>query len=367
MYSIGQRLVDTSGRPSGFDYMRIVLSIMVVVVHSIGTSYGLEADKAFFQSEARGGVRLILPMFFALSGFLVAGSLLRTRTIGMFLGLRVIRIYPALVVEVLLAALIVGPLLTTVSLGEYFSSPVFHRYLLNATGHISYALPGVFESNPQPATVNSQLWTVPFELFCYVSLLVLVLMGGRRWKIVYPLAALVLSIGHFAFRYSEGTLSLMPSGPVSGTLLVVSFLVGVSIYMYRDQIVFSASLFWLSLAVSVILLAYVPGGDYLAQCFVGYSCVYIGLTNFRRIRLIDGADYSYGVFLYGFVVQQALMDVVPWARHWYLNTIFSLAVVVMFAAFSWHCVEKPALKLKKVLARIEDYLVSRVRSVGRAA
>lgn len=359
MKSVGQRLVDTSGRPSGFDYMRIVLSLLVVVVHSVGTSYGLEADKLFFQSEARGLVRLILPMFFALSGFLVAGSLLRVRTIGMFLGLRVVRIYPALIVEVLLAALIIGPLLTTVPLVEYFSSPVFHRYLLNATGHISFVLPGVFESNPQPVTVNSQLWTVPFELFCYVSLLVLVLLDGRRWTILYPVAALLLALGHFVFRYMAGTLNLMPSGPVSGTLLVVSFLVGVSIYMYKDKIVYSASLFWFSLVLSILLLAYVPGGDYLSQIFIGYACVYIGLTNYRRIRLIDGADYSYGVFLYGFVVQQALMDVAPWARHWYLNTIISLAVVIVFAAFSWHCVEKPALKLKKVLSRAENYWLAR--------
>ncbi|MBL8481458.1 MAG: acyltransferase [Rhodocyclaceae bacterium] len=352
--SIAARLELTGGRPSGFDYLRIVLALLVVLVHAVGISHGLAADADLYDSPLRGAVRLILPMFFALSGFLVAGSLLRTRSIGAFLGLRFLRIYPALTVEVLLSALLIGPLFTTLPLADYFSDPVFYRYLVNTTGHVSFALPGVFLHNPQPVTVNSQLWTVPFELYCYLSLLLLAAAGGRRWPAIYPLAALGLAAAHFGWRAMDGSLRLVPGGPMSGTLLVVCFLCGVACYLYQDRIRLHAGYFLAALGSAWVLLAWVPGGDYLAPPAITYACVYIGLTNFRRLRLLDGADYSYGIFLYGFVVQQALANLLPWSREWYLNAPLALLAVTVFAALSWHCVEKPALRLKGKLLQLES-------------
>lgn len=69
MKSVAERRIETTGRPSGFDYMQIVLAVLIAFVHSVGTSYGLRADRLLFQSEVRGLIRLILPLFFALSGF----------------------------------------------------------------------------------------------------------------------------------------------------------------------------------------------------------------------------------------------------------------------------------------------------------
>ena len=51
-------------------------------------------------------------MFFALSGFLVTGSALRTGRLVPFLGLRVLRLLPALFVEVTLSAIILGGIFT---------------------------------------------------------------------------------------------------------------------------------------------------------------------------------------------------------------------------------------------------------------
>lgn len=67
-------------------------------------------------------------MFFALSGFLVAASFERTKTLGMFYGLRAIRIYPALAFDTIVSALILGPLFTGLPLSSYFSDPLFLRY-----------------------------------------------------------------------------------------------------------------------------------------------------------------------------------------------------------------------------------------------
>jgi peptidoglycan/LPS O-acetylase OafA/YrhL len=98
----------------------------------------------------------------------------------MFLGLRAIRIFPALFVEVILSALILGPLVTTLPPQLYFSDPLFFNYLLNAIGDVHFLLPGVFADNPWPRVVNGQLWTIPYELYCYCAISIIALIGLKR-------------------------------------------------------------------------------------------------------------------------------------------------------------------------------------------
>lgn len=77
-------------------------------------------------------------MFFALSGFLVIGSLERSKTLVTFLGLRAFRIVPTLKVDVVLAALIIGPIVTTLDFKEYFTEIGFRSYFLNILGDIQF-------------------------------------------------------------------------------------------------------------------------------------------------------------------------------------------------------------------------------------
>jgi peptidoglycan/LPS O-acetylase OafA/YrhL len=163
---IAQRILFTGGRATGFDYLRLVLALAIVVWHSVATSYGLAVAHALYAGPLRAVLGALLPMFFALSGFLVAGSLQRCRTLPMFLALRALRIFPALTVEVVLSALVLGPLLTTLPLAQYLADPLFWQYLRNAGGDVHFFLPGVFAGNPVRGQINAQLWTVPFELKC---------------------------------------------------------------------------------------------------------------------------------------------------------------------------------------------------------
>ncbi len=66
--------------PAGFDYLRLFLAISVLSLHSVGTSYGREIENHLLWQWPlyRGPLRLILVAFFALSGFLVAGSIFRS-------------------------------------------------------------------------------------------------------------------------------------------------------------------------------------------------------------------------------------------------------------------------------------------------
>lgn len=136
--SIEQRLIDVGMRPSGFDYMRLILAISVIFFHSLEFSSRTVALPFLTHRPFNLWDLSVVPMFFALSGFLVAGSLDRSRSLLDFIGLRVLRIFPALAVDTLFAAVVLGSLLTNLSLGPYFQSVGFRAYLLNMAGDIHY-------------------------------------------------------------------------------------------------------------------------------------------------------------------------------------------------------------------------------------
>lgn len=353
--NLDQRLTEVGGRPTGFDYMRIILSCAVIGWHSVVTTYGPAFQDAVQQGWWRSLIGLILPMFFALSGFLVAGSLERCKTLVSFLGLRFIRIYPALTVEVFLSAFLLGPLVTVVPLSEYFTDGQFFRYLVNVTGHITFELPGVFLSNPNPERVNGQLWTVPYELYCYAAIAGLAALGLARRRTLFLLAVAGLWAAAAAFfYYRHGLGGDRPPTGMPGPLLVISFLCGIAIYLWRDRLPWSAPMGLAAGALGAWLMGIPVFGDFLAPVPVAYFTVWLGLCNPRKLRVLQGADYSYGIFLYGYVIQQAYMSIGPAVQHWAINILLALPTAAVFAALSWHFVEKPALRLRTPLKRLEE-------------
>jgi len=366
--TIAQRMIDTGNRPTGFDYMRLTLAILIVCWHSVVTSYGAAAQVAVSSTLARPLVAVLLPAFFTLSGFLVAGSLERCRTIGTFVGLRALRIYPALAVESLIAALSVGPLMTTTPLTAYFADPVFHRYFLNILGDPQFVLPGVFKTNPMDL-VNSQLWTIPYELRCYVVLTTLALLGAAR----RPMILLAATVAYMAFGIADTVLHYpfyltYTAGPAPAWLLLANFLSGVLIYLCRDRIPWKWS--WGVAALMGALVLYdIPAGHYAAVPLVSYATVFFGLTNPPKTGFLKGADYSYGIYLYGSIVQQVFVALAPWGRHWWINIAVCVPAATVVAAISWRFVERPALGLKSQLSRLEAWWLARAAkaAAGSAA
>jgi peptidoglycan/LPS O-acetylase OafA/YrhL len=360
MTTLADRLVLTRNRPAGFDWMRLLLSTSIIVWHTNVLSYGLDAERYYLTSPFwRPPVVAILGLFFSLSGFLVAGSLERCRTVISFAGLRIFRIFPALVVEVLLSALILGPLLTHSDLHAYFRSWTFKVYFFNTLGIVHFVLPGVFPNNPLPNIVNGQLWTVPFELKCYEILLLIAVLGFYRKKI-FLIGSLLLSISYvlsqdcFAGCVSKDALQNYQL-ILSGDELVLCFLLGVALFRFRDRVIWSAWLGAVSAAAAIALLAFpIPGGLSLAPIPFAYLTTYLGLLNPPKIKLLFSGDYSYGLYLYGFPIQQAVASIGSWTHHWYINLAMALPLAGAVAFVSWTYVEKPFLSRKAVLNRLED-------------
>jgi peptidoglycan/LPS O-acetylase OafA/YrhL len=336
--TLGERF--SQRRTGGFDYLRILLSVAVVYIHTWAVTWAGEYQSPEF---VRLSARLILPIFFALSGYLVASSLDRTRNLPIFLGMRFLRIFPALVVETILSALLLGILLTTLPISEYLTHPTFFDYFNNIYGNVRFYLPGVFESNPHKM-VNASIWTVPFELECYIALALIYLVRLFDNRVLFLLAVLAVS-ALFAYQLRnvpEGTGIFMP-----GRVLVIAFLAGNLVYKFRELLPAGIAAAVITTLIAGALLQYkftmIP-----AAFFAAYAAAAWGSTNPWRAPIIFNGDYSYGVYLYAFPIQQMVYQLFE-SKSIAFNFFASMLVVAFWAAFSWHVVEKPSLKLKKYL------------------
>lgn len=377
--SFGEILDLNRGAGLGFDALRLGLALFIMLSHVSGllghgglkteilnAIFGIDGETAkaiaattqgtVTNSGAPKGLKglgrpitlALVPMFFALSGFLVSGSAFRTTELRRFLGLRALRILPALIVEVVLSALILGPFFTTVSLDLYFKSPLFWSYWLNILGEPHYYLPGVFEGTSTGNKVNSNLWTLPFELGSYALMSVLILTGlmrnRRAFALLFLIATAILIIANMAFGFQ------VVEAHLPGEVAVYYFAVGVGFYLFRYDIKFS-EIWAIGAAAFAYFLMMFTNTVYLYPLLLTYITIFIGLFPFPQFKLLKSGDYSYGVYLYGYPVTQAIIAGFPAIKGSVLATSLSaIGITCLFAAFSWHAVEKHCLKLKKYIS-----------------
>lgn len=331
MESIATR-ASRLGRANGFDAMRLGLALAIFAFHSFTLTTGRVHGMAW---QAEVAARLILPGFFAISGYLVAGSLARCVSLRLFLALRCLRILPALAVVTAATALILGPLLSDRGPAAYFADPAVPRYLQNMLLMPHYALPGLFETNIRAGVVNGVLWTVPLEMLCYGGLAALAL-AGRGWPSALLLAFLLplfplLGAGmprEFALAFASGAMLFR-----SARFVPVHAVAGVAAL---------AAAFWLVTD---------PGRGILAAPLLAYGLVWLGLR--RLPPRWTRADYSYGLYLTGFPLQQAFIHLFPAAADWSTLLLLVLPAALACAAALWHGVEHPILSRKhEITARL---------------
>lgn len=359
--TIAAILEECHYRTSGFDYLRISLALGVIFWHGSVVVYGHEYDAALGASWVGTVFKFILPMFFALSGFLVAGSLLRTNSLMEYASFRVLRIFPALTVEVLLSAFVLGALVTALPLSQYYTEGEFLRYLGNIAGIIYVYLPGVFTENPS-RWVNISLWTVPYELECYLILLAIAAFGIVKRPMLFAVCLVVLQIllPIYDFQALDEFSRVTRIFPRT---LILCFLAGVGIYIFRERIPNS---FALAAACMVACYWMIEHGAaaYFISVPIAYATVVIGITNPPKAPVIFSGDYSYGMYLYAFPFQQLHMYLFPTNDSWFANMAFAIPVTAVFAVFSWTFIEKPILQKRRYLTAKVTGLVQRRPRAG---
>jgi peptidoglycan/LPS O-acetylase OafA/YrhL len=363
MKTLGSVLDDQKGFGQGFDFLRIFLATGIIAWHTAQLSGHLELARAsgFWLSEY-----MLVPMFFALSGFLVAGSSTRLSAKNFLLN-RAARIVPALVVDIFFAALLIGPLVTTLPASLYFTDATFFRYFFNITGWIHYSLPGVFETNPS-SEVNGALWTVPFEIGCYVILTGLMISGAMKRPRVVPLFTFVILIAGIHLRLMTSHIATndhasfierlaMDLFLLRGSLLWPSFLIGIALYQLRYYVPFSKTAAIGLVCVGCLVSAFgdnavlfsEPAVHAIVLPLLGYLTVLIGLSPIPRLPGFGTGDYSYGLYLYHVPFLQLLIYCFPEAwigDRWWTLFFVGFPLSLTAAVISWHLFEYPVLKLR---------------------
>ncbi len=151
--------------PNSLNFCRFVLASTVILSHSyalLGPAI-LRLEPMVRLSGRLGLGTLAVDLFFVLSGFLVSASYCRQPNLKAYLRKRALRIYPGLICSLVLSAFVVAPLGgAQASLGDFFSY-IYRPLLLQSLPNI----PGAFVANPLQY-VNGSLWTIRFEMFCYL-------------------------------------------------------------------------------------------------------------------------------------------------------------------------------------------------------
>ena len=344
------RLADIAhGRENNFKLVRLIAAFAVLVTHSFAIATGERQAEPLRSWLGMTIGDFAVDAFFVTSGFLVTASLARRRSTVEFIAARVLRVYPALVVMLLLTVFIVGPVATRLSVRDYlFNRHTFAYFAINATMifDVRYVLPGVFESNAYRSAVNGSLWSMPWELRMYALLLGFWLLArsadglrDRQRDRLILLACGASALAHFWIYYVTGA----SSDPVR---LLFMFFVGASYYVLRRWIPISGPLA-IGGAVALALSLFDRDTFFITyNVTLAYLLLWIAYVPAGVIRRFNAlGDYSYGMYIYAFPVQQMTSFVSPGIS--VTNMILASGTITLVLAIaSWHVIEARALALK---------------------
>lgn len=340
-----RKLGDAATEPgNNLNALRLGFAVLVILSHSYPLSRGpreVEPLGAWSHGSLSLG-QLAVAFFFIVSGFLIAGSWERSRSLGDYLKKRSARILPGYAVAALFTLLLFVP----------FSTPITSYIKAVGISLITIGTPyfaGTLTRNPFPNYVNGSLWTIRYECFCYLGLALLGIVGLTRRAMVFAL----LSATWICFYVANERYHLLSDrkffaiGNARTWLLVAMyFLSGMTFYTARSIVTLSPLWFACSFVAGLFACRY--GGNGVAHAavavFGGYIALYAGFFRLPPLcRLGYRNDYSYGMYLYAFAVQQAIVAVFPAVQSPLVLFVVATSLTAPIAWASWHFVERPFL------------------------
>jgi peptidoglycan/LPS O-acetylase OafA/YrhL len=320
-----------------------------------------------------------VPIFFCISGFLIAQSLERNRNrLSKYFEARVLRIYPALVAVTYLGAVML--LLLGFFIGVPFWKCTLWFFTTLAAGS---SINPDFLRGFGMGVWNGSLWTISVELSFYAFLPVAYLLFDSRQRLLNSLLALVLIASFILFIACNGLL-FGETKSVGVASKVVWFSLPGNLWMFlfgtlahrwfaRSKRILEGKFFlWF---VLIVLVGCVPHSRWPFWANAGYlffsRLLLAGMTlsaaySAREVseRLLHGQDLSYGLYLYHAPLFNCFSHFgLGSNRAWYL---LGLGLAFVAAALSWIVVEKPALAMKGMyFKRAADFRLRLMAAEGR--
>jgi len=339
----------TDRKQNNFNLIRLLAAIGVIITHSYAVLGKPESDLlARITHGLLSFSRLGVYVFFIISGFLIAQSLERSKTILSFYWKRFLRIFPALIVVICLTVFVLGSLMTNLALGDYFKNTNTYRYLGGITLYrMTFALPGVFTHNLRPNTINGSLWTLPYEWTCYVLLSLFVFFIKKNKKIAFLFAFLLgLTVRILWGEHLQD--KVVPVLHLNAYHFInygLFFFSGVLAFVYKNYLQFSHWYALIGLLIIYFSSKY-DFGAYVLYCMLAYLVLYLAIIKMPLSDFLLERDYSYGMYIFVFPIQQVLSQFFSQYLGVASLAVFAIICTLPLAVASWHFVERPALKFK---------------------
>lgn len=360
---------DWSQAGNNFDFLRLVLASLVIVSHAYPLFIGAADPWQAYGSPFNIGQMCVMA-FFTISGMLVTRSAMLSRSLMSYIVSRSMRLLPGAFVCALLMTFALGLAFTTLGVYDYLMDGSVWSFLRRNTTlmSIQYDLPGVFKDNIYPGAVNGSLWSLRVEIRMYILFGAIVFLMRLRpdWMRQLKYVLLVL----FVVAYLGAILPpLLPEGvltPKANWIYGYYFAAGAVMLCWEHVIPrnLGIAVAWFTASLFVVNTPFL---DPLMRLTLPYLVYCFAFSQAGALKRLRGApDISYGIYIYGFPVQQSLSALFADRLGFVPLIAASLAITVVLASLSWKLVEKPALLRKR---NVEDALVGfyrRVVPVARA-
>ena len=340
--SVGDTTIATymSRRQDNFLLLRILAALAVIYGHSFVLAKADGSNDIFLRNGwPMYSGDIAVSMFFVISGFMVSGSFLARADLLEFAKARLLRIVPAFALVLVLCAYVVGPLMSTLQAGDYFRDPAVMAYVtknLRFSSDMAWQLPGVFKGSMRDA-VNGSIWTLPAEMRMYVMVAAFGVLGllSMRWLGTAVLACL-LWLG----MVSPDFIPLHQDW----FRLAGFFALGILVQLHKDRLHARHGVM-LVLVVLVYLSMRTRSAPFLFAASLAYFCFWFAYRVPAWRGLERWGDPSYGIYLWGWPVQQVLVAKLPEMTPWH-NFLLAAVFATCLGYLSWWCLERPMLKLK---------------------
>lgn len=346
------KLISEDLAANNFGFLRIFMALAVVWSHSFALYFGSEDNEpiSVLLSGAYNAGNVAVRVFFVVSGFLITQSFLNSKTMSSYLFRRISRILPGYVACIAITTFVIIPIVSqnfSLTPAQAFKSMAGALLLRQ-----NFPPSDIFSGNPVTA-VNSSLWSIAFEFWCYIGVIFIAVIGPARYKIMAVLAIALLIVAKVALDLLGLKLGLGLFDDVFGWNYLWAdigpfFLCGSLCYFFRD--ILPRSWIVLGVAVAVVVgLAHWSGivARAVFPVVLTYAVLFFAFSEVRFPSFAEH-DFSYGTYLYAYPIQQSLVAAEP---PFYGYVAVSMIASLFAGAVSWYLVEQHFIRRSRLTIR----------------
>jgi peptidoglycan/LPS O-acetylase OafA/YrhL len=210
---------------------------------------------------------------------------------------------------------------------------------------VTFTIPGVFTDTVRDS-VNEPLWTLPYELWCYVLLFLIFVMFRPRTTIGVSLVALLVGLAWSATAQFEeptvGPFNLFDFFRLCAYFLSGSVLAIAWPWLERRAFAVGAAGLIAAFAARNLL----PVDTLIVS--LGVAAAVVGFGHSRAMAWFSkGGDASYGMYVFAWPVQQFAHLLIG---SFWLSMLIAFLVTTAIGYGTWHGFEKRAMAYRKTLA-----------------